>query len=65
MEKRTKIDYDMPIGTLKRIPDFLPPPGELGIRDELNDPECLSKNIKSFILILYDYSPFVLVIFSL
>jgi len=41
--KKTKhrIDYDMPIGTLKRIPDFLSPPGELGIRNELNDPKLL------------------------
>ncbi len=41
MKTKHKIDYDMPIGSLKRIPDFLPPAGELGIRDELSDPKLL------------------------
>jgi len=27
--KKHKIDYDMPIGKLKRIDDFLPPPKDL------------------------------------
>jgi len=39
--KENQRDYDMPIGLLKRIPDFLPPPGELVIREELNDPKRL------------------------
>ena len=29
--KKHKIDYDMPIGELKRIDDFLPPPKDLVI----------------------------------
>jgi predicted DNA binding CopG/RHH family protein len=27
--KKNRIDRDMPIGDLKRVKDFLPPPGEL------------------------------------
>jgi len=30
-----KIDYDMPIGRLIRMPDFLPPPDNLEIKEEL------------------------------
>ena len=29
--KKHKIDYDMPIGELKRIDDFLPPPKDLAM----------------------------------
>ncbi|OGW76859.1 MAG: CopG family transcriptional regulator [Omnitrophica bacterium RIFCSPLOWO2_02_FULL_45_16] len=32
--KKHKIDYDMPIGELKRIDDFLPPPKELAVPEQ-------------------------------
>ena len=32
--KKNRIDQDMPIGELKRIDDFLPPPKELAIPEE-------------------------------
>jgi uncharacterized protein (DUF2267 family) len=32
--KRKKIDYDMPIGRLVRVPNFLPPPDQLIFPDE-------------------------------
>ena len=38
---KQKIDYDMPIGKLVRIPDFLPPPDQLEIRKELGDSKLL------------------------
>ncbi len=32
--KKYRIDQDMPIGELKRIDDFLPPPKELAVTEE-------------------------------
>ena len=32
--KKTRIDSDMPIGKLKQIPDFLPSPQELVMRED-------------------------------
>lgn len=32
--KKHKIDQDMPIGELKRVDDFLPPPKELAIPEQ-------------------------------
>ena len=32
--KKHKIDQDMPIGELKRISDFLPPPKELAVPEQ-------------------------------
>ncbi len=32
--KKHRIDQDMPIGELKRIDDFLPPPKELAIKED-------------------------------
>ena len=32
--KKHKIDQDMPIGELKRIDDFLPPPKELAVSEQ-------------------------------
>ncbi len=32
--KKHKIDQDMPIGELKRIEDFLPPPKELAVPEQ-------------------------------
>ena len=31
---KRKIDPDMPIGKLKQVDDFLPPPAALGFRDD-------------------------------
>ncbi len=32
--KRHRIDQDMPIGELRRVDDFLPPPKELAVTEE-------------------------------
>lgn len=32
--KKNRIDQDMPIGELKRIDDFLPPPRELAVPEQ-------------------------------
>ena len=32
--KKNRIDQDMPIGELKRIDDFLPPPKELAVPEQ-------------------------------
>ncbi len=32
--KKHKIDQDMPVGELKRVDDFLPPPKELAIPEQ-------------------------------
>ena len=34
MKKKKTYDNDMPIGKLKRLPDFLPPPEELVFPDD-------------------------------
>jgi hypothetical protein len=41
MKTKRKIDYDMPIGKLVRIPDFLPLPEQLEIEEESSDPWLL------------------------
>ena len=32
--KKNRLDHDMPIGELKRIDDFLPPPKELAVPEQ-------------------------------
>jgi predicted DNA binding CopG/RHH family protein len=32
--RRNKIDQDMPVGDLKKVDDFLPPPGKLAYPEE-------------------------------
>jgi len=34
MKRERNSDYEMPVGPLVRVKDFLPPPEELGIQEE-------------------------------